>query len=57
MIDTMLQQQPWEPGYQNPASIERTLMSPLNSREVESRVTEAMATGVDELMADVAKGS
>lgn len=56
MIDTMLQQQPWEPGYQDPASIERTLMSPLNSREVESRVTEAMATGVDELVADVARG-
>lgn len=53
LIDTMLQQQPWQDGYQNPASIERTLMSPFNSREVESRVTEEVAQGVDEFRSHV----
>ena len=53
LIDTMLQQQPWQDGYENPASTERTLMSPFNSREVESRVTEEVAQGVDEFRADL----
>ncbi len=56
MIDTMLQQQPWQPGYENPVSTERTLMSPFNSREVERRVTEEVAQGVDEVRADIAQG-
>ena len=49
LIDTMLQQEPWQEGYENPASLERILMSPFNSRGVESRVTEAVAQGVDVL--------
>lgn len=56
LIDTMLQQQPWQAGYENPVSAERTLMSPFNSREVESRVTEEVAQGVDEVRADLAHG-
>jgi hypothetical protein len=56
LIDTMLQQKPWEPGYENPVSTERTLMSPFNSREVERRVTEEVAQGVDEVRADLARG-
>jgi len=56
LIDTMLQQQPWQPGYENPVSTERTLMSPFNSREVERRVTEEVAQGVDEVRADIARG-
>ena len=53
LIDTMLQQQPWQEGYQNPPSVERTLMAPFNSREVESRVTEEVAQGVDAFRADL----
>ena len=56
LIDTMLQQQPWQPGYENPVSAERTLMSPFNSREVERRVTEEFAQGVDEVRGDLARG-
>ncbi|HZW18314.1 MAG TPA: Mbeg1-like protein [Luteimonas sp.] len=52
MIDTMLQQEPWQDGYVNPESNE----SPFNSREVERRVTEEVAQGVDEIRADVAQG-
>ncbi|KGO98315.1 Mbeg1-like protein [Novilysobacter defluvii] len=47
LIDTMLQQQPWQEGYENPASLERILMSPFNSRPVERLVTEVVAQGVD----------
>jgi hypothetical protein len=56
MIDTMLQQQPWQPGYRNPPSVERTLMSPFNTPAVESRVSEAVASGVDEGLSDLAQG-
>ena len=56
LIDTMLQQEPWQPGYENPASTERTLMSPFNSREVERRVSEEVAQGVDEIRGDLARG-
>jgi len=56
MIDTMLQQQPWQPGYQNPASVERTLMSPFDTPAVESRVSEAIAAGVDEGSSDLLQG-
>ena len=52
MIDTMLQQEPWQDGYVNPESNE----SPLNSREIESRVTEEVAQGIDEGRAELAQG-